>query len=121
MNKHNNEEEVVLGQNVTEYARAKASKGTAVISVRLSTDDIARLETIGRASGKTVSQVVRDALAAYDLMGHHLILHLWNGSLVGSGAPRFISRGGWPDAIKMRDEESEVWEMVASSSGTAVL
>ena len=59
------DEEYQLGRDVTHLAKADGKRGTAVISMRLGAADIARLEGIGRESGKTVSQVVRDAIAAY--------------------------------------------------------
>ena len=50
------DEEYQLGRDVTHLAKANDKRGTAVISVRLGATDIARLEGIGRESGKTVSQ-----------------------------------------------------------------
>jgi predicted DNA-binding protein len=34
-------------------------------SVRLADEQMARLETVARASGKTISEVIRDAVAQY--------------------------------------------------------
>ena len=59
------DEEYELGKNITPLATKGTKRETAVISVRLTTGDIARLEAIGRETGKTVSQVVRDAIASY--------------------------------------------------------
>ena len=56
-------EECELGEDVTHLF--KSDKRTVSISVGLDADDIAWLEKIGRGSGKTVAQVIRDAIAAY--------------------------------------------------------
>ena len=56
-----------LGENVTEMAAAGRKQGSAVISVRLSTAEIVHLEDLGRLSGRTASQVIRDAIAAYEV------------------------------------------------------
>ena len=56
-----------LGENVTHLATAGRKKDTCIISVRMTASEIAKLEGIGRESGKTVAQVVRDAVAAYQV------------------------------------------------------
>lgn len=53
-----------LGRNVTHLAKPDRP-GKAIVSVSLDTSDIARLEAIGRESGKLVTEVIRDAIAAY--------------------------------------------------------
>lgn len=57
-------DEYVLGKDVTPIAAGGEKKPTAVVSVRMTSSEIARLERIGRESGQTVSQVIRDAIAA---------------------------------------------------------
>lgn len=54
-----------LGRNVTPLAKPDGQPGKAIVSVNLGYDDIAWLEKIGGADGKTVAQVIRDAIAAY--------------------------------------------------------
>ena len=61
----NEQEEYVLGEDVTAQAAAKASKGTAVLSVRLPIEDLATLESLSRVTGRTTSQLVREALTSY--------------------------------------------------------
>ena len=51
----NEDQDQFLGENITDIARAKRKVETAVISVRLGLQEVARLEAIGRASGQTVS------------------------------------------------------------------
>ena len=63
MNK--NDEEVVLGKDVTQLFQAKTRKDTAVVSVRLSWDDIKSLEAIGSQEEKTISQVIRESISGY--------------------------------------------------------
>ena len=90
------DEEYQLGRDVTHLAKANDNRGTAVISVRLGATDIARLEGIGRESGKTVSQVVRDAIAAYRVKRPALIVGFWSGSTVTLGEPEeFSGTVGW--------------------------
>lgn len=56
-------EECELGEDVTHLF--KSDNVAVSVSVILDADDIAWLEKIGRESGKTVAQVIRDAIAAY--------------------------------------------------------
>ena len=58
-------EECELGANVTHLFKSDERKANAIISVSLEYDDIAHLEKIGGENGKTVAQVIRDAIAAY--------------------------------------------------------
>ena len=66
-----------LGRGVTRLARSGPKRETAVISVRLETNDIARLEGIGHETGKTVSQVIRDAIVAYRVIRPAMTVGLW--------------------------------------------
>jgi hypothetical protein len=63
MNDYDEQDE--LGRNVTHLFKSDERKANAIISVSLEYDDIAHLEKIGREDGKTVAQVIRDAIAAY--------------------------------------------------------
>ena len=58
-------EEYTLGEDVTQYALSKKSRDSVVVSVRLSAQDFNRLEKICIDTGKSMSQVVREAVAAY--------------------------------------------------------
>jgi hypothetical protein len=58
-------DEFVLGEDVTEAARPRARKESAVLSVRLSAAEIAELEALADAANKSLSQIVREALHAY--------------------------------------------------------
>ena len=53
-----------LGKNVTEKFRG-TPKGSVVLSVRFSIDELRRLELLCQETGKTVAQVVRDSVANY--------------------------------------------------------
>ena len=75
-------EEYELGKEVTHLATSKAKQETSVISVRVTKDDIGRLEGIGRESGKTVSQVIRDAITAYQLKHPTMVVSVWSGSTI---------------------------------------
>lgn len=65
MNDYDEQDE--LGRNVTHLFKSDKRDGTAIVSVKLNYDDIARLEAIGRESGKLVTEVIRDAIAAYQV------------------------------------------------------
>ena len=80
-----------LGENVTHLATTSRKKDTSVVSVRLSGDDITRLENIARENGKTVSQIIRDAIASYRTHSPTMVVGLWNGSTVTVGQPDEIS------------------------------
>ncbi len=56
-------EECELGEDVTHLF--KSDKVTVSVSVILDADDIDWLEKVGRENGKTVAQVIRDAIASY--------------------------------------------------------
>ncbi|MBI2917899.1 MAG: CopG family transcriptional regulator [Chloroflexi bacterium] len=59
----------VLGQEVTSAARAKTRAETVVLSVRLTTEEMAAVEAASRATGRAVSQVVREAIKGYLYFG----------------------------------------------------
>ena len=101
-----------LGRGVTRLARSGPKRETAVISVRLETNDIARLEGIGHETGKTVSQVIRDAIVAYRVIRPAMTVGLWSGSTVIIGEPDGVSRN--------LDWDVSCSEMAPNSTGTAV-
>ena len=65
MNDNDRYEECELGEDVTHLFKSDGAKATVLISVSLDAEDIALLEKLGQESGKTVAQVIRDAIAAY--------------------------------------------------------
>jgi Ribbon-helix-helix protein, copG family len=56
------EQEYVLGQDVTEAAASRTKGGTTVLSVRLTTEELAAIEAVANETGRTLSQVVREAI-----------------------------------------------------------
>lgn len=66
---NSNEEKYELGEDVTQAAAAKERKGSVVLSVRLSSHELAKLEQVAQASGKTISQIVREAVTGFVPMG----------------------------------------------------
>ena len=58
-------EEYILGDDVTARAGAETRRGTVVLSVRVSVDDMSRLEKDSHRVGKSLSELVRDALRGY--------------------------------------------------------
>lgn len=58
-------DEYTLGDEITEAALGKRGKETVVVSVRLTAGEFARIEKICSETGRSMSQTIRDALAAY--------------------------------------------------------
>ena len=100
----NRNDDQILGDNITEMAASRRRAETAVISVRLGLDEIARLEEMGRASGRTVSQVIRDAIAAYAVREPRLVLALWNGTELSTGSLEHNSLS-WNVAVRQDDPQ----------------
>lgn len=57
-------EDFILGQDVTDIARGK-SRDTVVLSIRMPIAEFAQLEQLCEDSGKTLSEVVREAVEFY--------------------------------------------------------
>jgi len=55
-------EDFVLGEEVTTRAKSRSRGDTVVLSVRLSLEEFSGLEALSTATGKTLSQVVREAI-----------------------------------------------------------
>lgn len=60
-----NEEDLDLGEDVTEAVKARTQGASAVLSIRLGRNEITELEVLGRSSGKSLSDVARDAIRTY--------------------------------------------------------
>ncbi len=60
-----------LGRDVTEVATSRSRKTTSVLSVRIGSDELAELERVSLITGKSISNLVREALSAYLLFSHH--------------------------------------------------
>jgi predicted transcriptional regulator len=58
----NEQDEYILGEDVTAAATVKGRRGTSVLSVRVSNQELARLDALSQMTGKTFSQIVREAL-----------------------------------------------------------
>ena len=59
------DEEYILGDNVTRLATGKKPKESIVVSVRLTASEFYRLEKLCEDTGRSMSQLVRDAVADY--------------------------------------------------------
>ena len=55
------QQDYILGRDVTEQAQARESRGTVVVSFRISANEFDALSDIADGQGKTVSQVAREA------------------------------------------------------------
>ena len=97
------DEEYELGRNVTHLAQAGSRKETAVLSIRVPSTEIARLERMGRETGKSVSQIVRDAIASYSVRSPSLIIGHWSGSTSING--------------ETENSRTVHWEVVPSDTG----
>ncbi|MBI2322401.1 MAG: CopG family transcriptional regulator [Chloroflexi bacterium] len=96
-------EDFVLGQEVTDAARAQARRGTAVVSVRLSTEELAQVEAISRATKRTISQVVRDAVMRYIHVREHqpfsVTISVFEQSTVSTGGSGQVSKAAFADTV----------------------
>lgn len=54
-----------LGADVTAQAKAEGKRETVVLSVRVSADEFRRLDALAQVTGKSVSQLAREALSSY--------------------------------------------------------
>ncbi len=61
---NHHDEDYELGEDVTALAAPRSKQATAVLSVRLSVEDLAMLEQLGTSTGKTISQIAREAISA---------------------------------------------------------
>ena len=55
------QQDYILGRDVTEQAQAHENRGTVVVSFRISGDEFDALSDVADGQGKTVSQVAREA------------------------------------------------------------
>jgi hypothetical protein len=58
-------EEYTLGEEITKEALGRKTRDTVVVSVRLTSKEFSRLEGMCEETGKSMSQIVRDAIATY--------------------------------------------------------
>ena len=58
--------EYKLGEEITDVALGKRAKETVVVSVRLTSEEFSRLEKLCEQAGKSMSQLVREAISAYE-------------------------------------------------------
>ena len=88
----NDEHEYVLGQDVTKAAESKNRSGSVMLSVRLSAEELAAIEAMADASGKTLSQVVREAvrncLQVAEKAQPVMTISVSGGMTMRTGAPR---------------------------------
>jgi predicted DNA-binding protein len=92
------EDEYELGAEVTERAAARGGKNSAVLSVRLHVEDLHRLETASAVTGRSVAQIVREAISAYVAYVNSSAVHVtvsWHSGdvTIGSGAERAVGIG----------------------------
>jgi hypothetical protein len=84
----NDDEELVLGKDVTELFGSKEKRGTVVLSVRVSAEELEAIEAASDAEGKTVSQVVREAVRNCLQVSRRseptVTVSFWNGEAVSS-------------------------------------
>src|SRR4051812_40294927 len=59
------DEAYALGEDVTALVAGKRKEATAVLSVRLPAEELAEIEAASLSTGKTLSQLVREAVRSY--------------------------------------------------------
>ena len=106
-----------LGRDVTRLALAGGTRGnSAVLSVRLPASEIARLEKIGQESGKTLSQVVRDAVSVYRVQKPTAAIVLGNGVAFSMGKLDGVSVNAPREAVC-----HEMRSFATGSAGSAMI
>jgi hypothetical protein len=90
------QEDFVLGEDVTSLARSKIRKESVVLSVRLSAEEFAAVDALSRETGRTPSQTVRNAIKDYvhgSRAGQLTItISLAGGSTLATGIPSIWGR-----------------------------
>jgi predicted DNA-binding protein len=86
---------IELGREVTAQARAKEKKGTAVLSVRLSIEELKKLDAASRITGKSIAQLAREALSSYAAFATQSVnvTVTRRDFAISSGAANFVGRG----------------------------
>ncbi len=81
----------ILGRNVSDMARATENRGTMVLSLRLIGEDFDALSDLAERQGKTISQVAREAVRIWLRNGeresYRAVVSFINGSSVSFGDP----------------------------------
>ena len=115
----NQQNDYVLGRDVTEQAEARESRGTAVVSFRVSGDEFDALSELADSQGKTVSQVAREAFRqGLTSAGptRRAAMSFPNGVVAYFGDPddERTSGTGEPDVEKIRQESEGLQVEVGS-------
>lgn len=103
----NENEDFVLSEDVTAFAKSKSKSrgGSAVVAVRLSLEEISEIESVSSRTGKTVSQVLRDAirngLHAEEYLQPTITISIQDGVTTTTGASR---QYGQAVVAEVRDE-----------------
>lgn len=95
-------EDFVLGEEVTDAARARARRGTAVVSVRVSSVELAQLEAISRTTKRSISQVVRDAVMRYIHVSEHrpsVTISVFEQSTISTGGSGQVSKAAFAETV----------------------
>lgn len=109
------DEEYILGDNITRLAVGKKPKESVVVSVRLTASEFYRLEKLCDETGKSMSQLVRDAVAVYpgaDKSGANVFgmtLFDSEGTLVSVGPRETTSQSCYPTMAGLTG-----WNLVSS-------
>jgi hypothetical protein len=108
------QQEYMLGRNVTERAQAKENRGTVVLSLRLSSVEFDMLTDRAESQRRTVSQVAREAIQGWLKHGNRetqwAALSFANGPMVYFGNMCDLTfRTGEPSVQINQDlQESEI-------------
>ena len=117
-------DEIVLGRDVTALAKAKGgAKGTVVLSVRIATDDLKRLDALAQAENRTMSQLAREAFGC--LMASRRRTDEMQGAAVSvppaAGGPKVLFHiGNAPGTgTGVEDTQETLWDESAVIAATA--
>ncbi len=101
-------EAYTLGSDVTSSARPDGSRtGTVVLSVRVRIEELAEIEATSRATGKSLSQLVRDAVATYlhfQRTGAHVVTISDRSHTTSTGELGSVGKGARSQTISLSPE-----------------
>lgn len=101
------QEEYALGDDVTSSVAAKPRTGTVVLSVRVRVEELAAIEAASRATGKSLSQLVRDAVSTYlhfQRTGGHVVTISDRSRTTSTGQPGPLGKGTRYETISLPQE-----------------
>ncbi len=96
-----------LGNDVTSSVASRSRTGTVVLSVRVRIEEMAEIEATSRATGKSLSQLVRDAVSTYlhfQRTGAHVVTISDRSHTTSTGELGSVGKGARSQTISLSPE-----------------